>query len=803
MASGIEKVIVEIVGKADSAINAFRGAGDAADKFGKDSDKAHAALSKVSGLLEGAVVAGAAAAAYGLLDAAKAAAAEEQEMAVLKNTLEQAAGANDAIVASTESWITAQQNATGISDGKLRPALSNLVVATNSIGTAQGLMATAMDISVAKGLDLETVTTAMAKAYNGNTGALSKLGIATKDAEGKALSFEQIMATCNATFGGAAAAAADTTAGKMAILGAQFADIKETVGTALLPVLTTLGNWLSQAVTWFGSLSPTMQAAIPIVAAVGLALGALVVTVAPLLTALPALGVAFAAISGPIGIAIAAVAALIAVGVLVYKNWDEIKIALAAAWEAIKDAFDACWGAIQTAWTAMWTWVQSLPGRITGVFADALTWLLEHGRSIITGLFTGAKEIWETVVTWLGTLYGLVTDFFVDSLTWLLDHGKNIMGGLFGGLTDVWNSVSSWFSEIYGKVVGFFSNAISWLKEKGREIISGLWDGNKSVWENVVSWFDGLGGLMQGCFGGAASWLTSIGRSIMDGLLSGIKSAWNSVANFLSGLGAKIKALKGPIEEDRKLLTPEGEAIMEGLGIGLDNGWNAIEAKLAKYGKDIKAWGSSLHSVQDVVPGTTGGSIAAPSSSVVGQIGISNKALKRIGDMLFDIKVQDTIFDRSVQNMLDKYEPPPKDTPAKGLGVPWEEALTMVRDSRIFQNLPGAVQNYVNDQLTYRPPGASYGAAPEDTRFAEWGKFTGDIDELVANGGEYVRGSGQLPSMVYDGRGHWLTTTNQPGQPSATVSPTTGADSRAITINVTGMSQMDTVRAMANALATV
>jgi hypothetical protein len=57
--------------------------------------------------------------------------------------------------------------------------------------------------------------------------------------------------------------------------------------------------------------------------------------------------------------------------------------------------------------------------------------------------------------------------------------------------------------------------------------------------------------------------------------------------------------------------------------------------------------------------------------------------------------------------------------------------------------------------------------------------------------------------MVYDGRGHWLTTTNQPGQPSATVSPTTGADSRVININVSGASGIDVGRQIANVLATV
>jgi hypothetical protein len=318
MASGIEKVVVEIIGKADSAVKAFGSAGDAAVKFGEKSDKAHAALSKVSGLLKGAVVAGAAAAGYALMDAAKAAASEEQEMAVLANTLRNTTGATDESIAATESWITAQQNATGISDGELRPALSNLVAATKDVGQAQELLTTAMDISVGKGLDLESVTNAMAKAYNGNTGALGKLGIATKDAAGEALSFEEIMANAAATFGGAAATAADTTAGKMAILQAKFADIKETVGAAVIPIIEKLVGVISRLADWYGSLSPTMQGLIPLIGAVALGFGAVAVALGPVISSFASfLPLIAAQITAMGGLAAACTAVLVpALGVL-------------------------------------------------------------------------------------------------------------------------------------------------------------------------------------------------------------------------------------------------------------------------------------------------------------------------------------------------------------------------------------------------------------------------------------------------------------------------------------------------------
>jgi hypothetical protein len=95
----------------------------------------------------------------------------------------------------------------------------------------------------------------MAKAALGNTGALGRLGIATKDAEGKALTYEQVLRQAAATMGGAAAAAADTLAGKQARLSEQWSEVKEAVGTALLPVLERLTDWvLTKAIPYLQAL---------------------------------------------------------------------------------------------------------------------------------------------------------------------------------------------------------------------------------------------------------------------------------------------------------------------------------------------------------------------------------------------------------------------------------------------------------------------------------------------------------------------------------------------------------------------
>lgn len=167
-------------------------------------------------------------------------AAQQRLAMALRNTV----GATDAVIKSVEDQITKYQKVSTFTDDELRPAFQNLVSVTKDVEGANKMMGLAMDIAAARGLPLEQVSLALAKAHSGSVGALGRLGIATKDVEGKTLSFEQVMANANQVFGGQAQAATETTAGKMAILKRQLGELGETIGMAVLPIMAKLGDWL-------------------------------------------------------------------------------------------------------------------------------------------------------------------------------------------------------------------------------------------------------------------------------------------------------------------------------------------------------------------------------------------------------------------------------------------------------------------------------------------------------------------------------------------------------------------------------
>ena len=187
--------------------------------------------------------AGAAAGAYAVklaVDGVKAAIEDEAAQIRLATALKNATGATNEMIASVEKQILKTSLATGVADDKLRPALQRLSLSTNDVTKAQDLLNLALDISQATGKGLDSVANALGKAYDGNTAALGKLGIGLSSAELKAMSFEETQTRLSDLFGGAAAANAETFAGRLQILKVTFDEAKESVGAKLLPIIQQL-----------------------------------------------------------------------------------------------------------------------------------------------------------------------------------------------------------------------------------------------------------------------------------------------------------------------------------------------------------------------------------------------------------------------------------------------------------------------------------------------------------------------------------------------------------------------------------
>jgi hypothetical protein len=171
-----------------------------------------------------------------LQKSAKAAVEDAKSQALLATALKNTIGANSVAIAGAESFIKATQLKTAVLDDQLRPALASAVRATGSLTKGEELLNVALDVSAGTGKDLNTVTIAIAKAYNGNTGALKKLLPSIKQGT-------DFMAQLKSQFKGSAEIAANND--PYARLTAIFQDMQESIGTALLPDLKKMADYLA------------------------------------------------------------------------------------------------------------------------------------------------------------------------------------------------------------------------------------------------------------------------------------------------------------------------------------------------------------------------------------------------------------------------------------------------------------------------------------------------------------------------------------------------------------------------------
>jgi hypothetical protein len=191
------------------------------------------AIDKLGKKLKGALIGGSILALTN--QAIKAFAEEEKSAALLANTLNNL-GFGMA-TKSVEAFIGQLQLATGVSDSELRPAMAKLVQTLGSVALAQDALTLAMDVSAASGIDLNTVVSDLAAAQLGNTKGLRKYALGLTQLELKTMSATEIMARFNDIFGGGAAVAADTFAGKLARIKVALDEAKESLGKGIIDAL--------------------------------------------------------------------------------------------------------------------------------------------------------------------------------------------------------------------------------------------------------------------------------------------------------------------------------------------------------------------------------------------------------------------------------------------------------------------------------------------------------------------------------------------------------------------------------------
>ena len=262
--------------------------------------------------------------------------------------------------------------------------------------------------------------------------------------------------------------------------------------------------------------------------------------------------------------------------------WDGIKQVFQGAWEIIKaivmgpvllicDLITGNFGKVgsdlQLIWQSITTGVSTVWNGVLGILSGIWNAILATGQAIwqtlstavvniVNGLVSGVVGLWNGLQSAVVSIASAIANGAISAWNSLTSGVSSLVSGFVGTITGLWNGLSS---GVIGIARGLVSGAVG--------AFNGLVGGVSSIVSSVSGVLNSLGNIN----------LAGAGAAIMNGFLGGLKSAWGAVQSFVGGIADWIRAHKGPISYDRRLLIPAGKAIMKGLNAGLISSFEDVK----------------------------------------------------------------------------------------------------------------------------------------------------------------------------------------------------------------------------------
>ena len=436
-----------------------------------------------------------------------------QTEAVIKST-GGAAGLTATQMSDMAQAMSASNGASLFSDDAILGAQNVLATFTNIKGqNFGGATQSIIDMSQALGIDLNGAAMQVGKALNDPIKGIAALGrsgvqfTAEQEATIKALvetgdvagAQALMMKELNTQFGGSAAAAVGTYAGQQIVLKEKFADIQQTLGEALMPLLMEFGMFMSDTVvpavksaieSLSGFITSMNQAgttsgvfdtirgaiaAVPgVLAQMSAGIATVLVFLQPLTDAITNFGTVFVAAMIGAGTAIAEylgsptmqgyiTTMTTLLGAMATLIRDVLVLAFnasAVAWKLLSDGFTIAWPYIKIVLDAFYSLVTIGMATTTGI----LTALSQ----LVKGDFAGA---WTTLKTTLDTTIKDITGFF----TTLETKVKAVLGELMGKFKEVGaniaTGIANGISDAAGKIADAARNAASAAYEAAKKFL--------------------------------------------------------------------------------------------------------------------------------------------------------------------------------------------------------------------------------------------------------------------------------------------------------------------------------------------
>lgn len=559
----------------------------------------------------------------GLLKAAFAAFAVGQVVGGIKSVVNSASDLNetmsktDAIFGKSskaiKSWASGAATSMGLSKQEALDGVTTFGNFANQIGLSgkqtqqfsKDLVKAAVDMGSFHNAAPVDVMEALASATRGEFDALQKyvptinaaaveqkaLTMTGKDLAKELTAQDKAMATHAIVMKGMGKADGDfaRTRGSLAnqtkIAAAQFNNLKTSIGSALLPVVTKAMNFISTTAIpkmreWYGvfksELIPAIQQVgqwistnlLPPLQALGTFLAnnktvvatfvAVILTVVAAMKAWAVIQAILNAVmlANPIGLIVIAIAALAAGLVYAYQKSETFKNIVDAGFKQIKAVAQA---------------------------------VFPYLKQIVTQVFNGIKTYIQGVMNVIKGVIKVVTSAIKGDWSGVWAGIRQIVQGAWQMIKGIVQAGTA----VIRTVIGAAWNAVKSLTAKAW---NGLKEAVASAIINVVGLARGLPGRVLGALGNLGSLLYNAGKDIIQGLINGIESMIGTVKDKLSDLTDLIPKIKGPPKRDKVLLRKNGQLIIQGLIDGFNDGIAGVKSVLTKMTDSITKYVDKAYS---------------------------------------------------------------------------------------------------------------------------------------------------------------------------------------------------------------
>ncbi|MFR9882487.1 hypothetical protein ACL1NM_11910 [Corynebacterium striatum] len=460
-------------------------------------------------------------------------------------------------------------------------------------GKSADLVAMGADLAATFGGPTSDAVSALGAVLRGETDPIERYGISIKQADIKAKMAEMgldgltgeaekqarsqatlaLLTEQSASAQGQFARETDTAAHKTQVAKAKLDDAKETIGTALLPVMALVTEAFAKVSEQVGKhpkLFLTLAGAVGTVAAaiVGIstvasavtALGGMAKIAAVAGKAMTGLKAAMAVLMGPVGLIVAGIAAVVAGLVLFFtktetgrKIWASFTEALGKGWDWVVEKFKA---GIEWVKTNFGPTFEAIKEKAIGIW-DGVTEKVSAVFGKIKEIVSGALDFWKTGDT---TDYAAALGMNPDSPIFTFLQGfrdklievKDFAVDAWGLMREKWAEFTTGFGEFYQTwiqpVIDAFGTAFSVIAP----VVSAAWDllgsAVSTVWNNIVKpvfdafmqvasvVFPAIAGVVETVVGAAFRIMGDVISEVWNGV---IKPAWD-VMRTVFGIVADI-----------------------------------------------------------------------------------------------------------------------------------------------------------------------------------------------------------------------------------------------------------------------